>query len=88
MTAAATSDALGKYLDTISRMQMLANEVRNSESTEYYAELFPRLASIESAAARAQVELVNLMRERGASWAAVGNLFGITRQAAQQRFGR
>lgn len=31
---------------------------------------------------------VNGQRARGASWAEIGRAFGITRQAAQQRYGR
>lgn len=36
---------------------------------------------------RAEQEAVNLARDTGASWADVGKALGITRQAAQQRFG-
>lgn len=31
---------------------------------------------------------VRVMRERGATWAAVGEALGVTRQAAQMRFGK
>lgn len=43
-----------------------------------------RLAAAESAVNQA----VKLARRDGASWSQVGDAIGITRQAAQQRFGR
>ena len=32
-------------------------------------------------------KMVRAMRNEGATWASIGDVFGITRQAAQQRFG-
>lgn len=42
---------------------------------------------IEQAAARMLQEGVELARAQGYTWAAIGHHLGITRQAAQQRFG-
>jgi hypothetical protein len=46
------------------------------------------LAEIAAAADQAMRVAVSVMRERGLSWALIGDQLGITRQAAQQRFGR
>jgi len=41
---------------------------------------------VAQAARRLTLELVLLARERGATWAEVGAAFGISRQAACERF--
>lgn len=45
------------------------------------------LASAEQNAAFAR-EWVDLLRERGISWAEIGNTLGVSRQAAWERFSR
>jgi len=45
------------------------------------------LDAVTLAADRVVFALVDDMRAAGASWADVGDTFGVTRQAAQQRFG-
>jgi DNA-binding IclR family transcriptional regulator len=46
-------------------------------------------AQAKTATARDQLHLaVHRAREEGASWADVGRTLGVTRQTAQQRFGR
>lgn len=42
---------------------------------------------VEIAAAQARRELVAELRGRGASWQAIGDVLGVSRQAAFERFG-
>jgi len=45
------------------------------------------LDAVRFAADRVMAALVDQLRSEGATWADVGDVFGISRQAAQQRFG-
>lgn len=45
------------------------------------------LHHVQSLAAAVERELVADLRSQGSSWAAIGDAYGISRQAAQQRFG-
>lgn len=45
------------------------------------------MAEVQAVLSEAIAVAVEGQRERGASWSEIGRAFGITRQAAQQRFG-
>lgn len=45
------------------------------------------LEAVTLAADRVRFALVDELRAGGASWADIGDLFGVSRQAAHQRFG-
>lgn len=54
------------------------------------AELLDGLKRVSYLASVAQTEksiLVSLLRSRGVTWQAIGDVLGVTRSAAQQRFG-
>lgn len=67
------------------RRMLKAYGRRVADSDDYdLAEMADVMVEMENAMQAA----VDGQRERGASWATIGSAFGITRQAAQQRFGR
>jgi hypothetical protein len=47
-----------------------------------------QLSALEWLLGKAQRKAVANLRAQGMTWAEVGDVFGITRQAAQQRFGK
>lgn len=47
----------------------------------------PQLAALRDKIDAVLVEAVASMRERGVTWGEIGEAFGMTRQAAQQRWG-
>jgi hypothetical protein len=51
-------------------------------------EILSVLADLETQLAWAQGEAARALHQRGQSWTFIGRELGITRQAAQQRFGR
>lgn len=80
-------------------MEALARSSAASIGAQAYAVIVPRLEAghgqlaLEAvAAARAGLDVlerqaVAMAREQGSSWAGVGSALGISKQAAQQRFG-
>lgn len=77
-------------VETVEYAAMLSRMIRSygrrvAEADEVDLGDMARLsAELDAAMATA----VRGMRERGVSWAYIGSGLGITRQAAQQRFGR
>lgn len=69
-------------------LQVLADDAitRSSEHDERIAVLW-EASRIEHAARKAVQLLVDDARDAGATWADIGEYFGVTRQAAQQRYG-
>ena len=69
------------------------SETPRAEKWSEY-EIYPQLVRIEEAQAitgEAEVFLalrVHQARDKGITWSAIGDVLGMTRQAAQQRFGR
>jgi hypothetical protein len=60
------------------------------DDAERQDDVYELLHALDLAQQTAQSALhtaVKVARERGASWADVGDAFGVSRQAAQQRFG-
>lgn len=74
-----------KYYETIERIDavlpMLTTDILDHAAT------VSRIRFVQGLAARAEVELIKMLRDSGESWAAIGALYGVSKQAAQQRFG-
>jgi hypothetical protein len=64
-----------------------ANAALAQGSDREAAYMVERIAQAEKMLTEARHELVRLERSAGRTWAEVGDLLGISRQAAQQRFG-
>lgn len=79
-----TTAATETILDAVHELTSAARLARDSSVPVAALEsTFTAIAAIE----RAQVELVEQLRAAGITWQTIGDQFGITRQAAQQRFG-
>lgn len=52
-----------------------------------YITILLELEEMRTIVHRLEFHVIRLMREAGVTWEAIGDEFGITRQAARQRFG-
>lgn len=52
-----------------------------------YITILLDLEALRDGVRRLEFNVVRLMREAGVTWEAIGDEFGISRQAARQRFG-
>lgn len=76
---------IGDYVDSLGRMIRAAGRRTGEVGDE--PEL-AKLAGLQAKVDEALQTAVDGMRDRGMSWAYVAMGLGITRQAAQQRFGK
>lgn len=79
-----TAETVTEYL------QLAAGAIQIAEYGDMDANTLHRVASFVQLAASLEAELraeVKHARNMGETWAAIGDTLGITRQAAQQRFG-
>lgn len=52
-----------------------------------YVTILLELEDLRTSVHRLEFHVIRLMREAGVTWEAIGDEFGISRQAARQRFG-
>lgn len=52
-----------------------------------YVAILAELEGLRGSVHRLEFQVIRLMREAGVTWEAIGDEFGITRQAARSRFG-
>jgi hypothetical protein len=84
--ASALHGLAGIYEDELRRLLTFVQRP-DRESREEAIHLIDTMRTVTYYAARAEREAVQVARSHGLSWADIGRMFGITRQAAQQRFG-
>jgi hypothetical protein len=77
-------DSLADARDAVAGARKLA---KGSVSLEHAREVLAAVAQASEDLAVAQAEAVDLLRAAGGSWTDVGTACGVTRQAAQQRYG-
>ena len=75
-------------VDTMQDGLMVLDPVGNILAVNPAAERLTALHHIEPAVRAAMEATVDELRAGGATWAEIGRLGGVTRQAAQIRFGR
>lgn len=61
--------------------------VRSHLKHAHLGDALERLTAARRTLEATETDLVMLMRSGGTPWQQIGDLFGITRQAAQQRYG-
>lgn len=75
----------------INDLERMLDDLDPSTVTARDAVHFRRIIAAQEGVARADRELhdaVRAAREAGDSWLSIGTALGVTKQAAQQRFGR
>lgn len=80
-----TAEALASYARLFSTD--LIEDTTAATGSESTSAITAHLKAAEKSLQMLEVVLVARLRARGTTWAEIGDGFGITRQAAQQRFG-
>lgn len=80
-----TTPALGIQAHGITNAAQTATEAINSGDSHTAGRA---LAHLQLVVESTQIVIADQLRREGASWADVGKALGISRQAAQQRYGR